>query len=352
MHCRTQPAPSPPNLINHTAQITSNIPVQNGRQSIVAIQYLRAVAATMVLIFHYTELKGIPHFFALASGVDIFFVLSGFLMVYITPKDSSGLAFLTSRLRRIAPIYVTLTLIISIAILIKPSLTDRPVDIWVMLRSLVFLPSNLGPNTIQTTVIPVGWTLVYEMFFYVIFAIAISLKAPFYLKLLFLPTLTFAIHNLPNPPWWVELYGNPIIIEFAIGMLVARAPKIQSQKIAGTLFFAGLALTILGAAIATRNMHDRWLLCAIPAAISLYGAVNFRPPEILPLAILGDASYSIYLFHIYILKYFAMKLFPDNFVAAIGLCIGLCVATYFCLERPLNNFFKKSAPRSPKIKLA
>lgn len=86
-------------------------------------------------------------------------------MVCTTKPGASATDFLHRRAERIIPMYWLLTAGLAIPLLLKPALSERPIGLTTILSSFAFLPSYLGPNTLQTTVIPVGWTLVYEAFF-------------------------------------------------------------------------------------------------------------------------------------------------------------------------------------------
>jgi len=138
---------------------------------LIGIHYMRGLAALMVVMFHaisfmviyrnYTS--PIPHY-VLATGVDIFFVISGYLMVKTTEKYSHSKldwkTFLYKRLARIAPIYWLITIAIALAVVYKPGLSEKQIDLSFAIKSLLFIPTQLVNSEVQSTIIPVGWTLV------------------------------------------------------------------------------------------------------------------------------------------------------------------------------------------------
>jgi len=127
----------------------------------VGLQYLRAYAALLVVFFH-AAVNAQSGFIVGEAGVDIFFVLSGFLMWRITNEQTAALAFLRNRIRRIVPVYWIASLLVFV--LAELGLTSRIVaDLGHLLASLFFIPYK-GPGGVYPILI-VGWTLNYEMFF-------------------------------------------------------------------------------------------------------------------------------------------------------------------------------------------
>nr|WP_232247679.1 acyltransferase family protein [Pseudomonas putida] len=112
-------------------------------------------------------------------GVDIFFVISGFVMWVTTEGKNKGIReFWVSRILRVAPLYWVFTCVLVAAALLMPSLffNSRAVDPVFLLKSLFFIPA-LNPDVGDVTpVYTIGWTLTYEMFFYAIFGLSLALK--------------------------------------------------------------------------------------------------------------------------------------------------------------------------------
>src|SRR5438876_1283510 len=147
------------------------------------IQILRAVAALLVVFHHALEESRAaipgpksPDWLTTfgAAGVDIFFVISGFIMLYVSfpagGPPASPQSFLFSRITRIYPLYwICLATIIALKSVVRSS--SLPGDPNVFLGSILLLPGDymiLGP----------AWTLVYEMYFYIIFAATLIFGKP------------------------------------------------------------------------------------------------------------------------------------------------------------------------------
>ena len=144
-----------------------------------SIQYLRALAALGVVIFHASPAE---HPFMVGNaGVDIFFVISGFIMWSITEeRPASPAAFLKDRLIRIAPLYWLLTTLLVVGALVVPKLfPNLRIDLPYVAGSFLFVPMRPPGSTGADPIWPVlvqGWTLNYEMFFYVLFSLCLFLR--------------------------------------------------------------------------------------------------------------------------------------------------------------------------------
>src|SRR5947209_976295 len=121
------------------------------------IQYLRGIAALGVVAFHAALTAGVP-FRMGAFGVDIFFVISGFLMVAITNVNSRQAPFLRDRIVRVVPLYWIATLVVYLADRRYTSGPDQ------LVSSLMFIPRGHSADAPWFfPVLNVGWTLNYEM---------------------------------------------------------------------------------------------------------------------------------------------------------------------------------------------
>ena len=132
------------------------------KNDIVSIQYLRALAALAVLVFHAASKAGVD-FSIGQAGVDLFFLISGFLMVVITGDHTSAKSFIIDRLIRIVPLYwiATLTLVVLSLIGFAPNLSIQPAYV---IQSLLFIPvREPGGENIWPVLVP-GWSLVFEIF--------------------------------------------------------------------------------------------------------------------------------------------------------------------------------------------
>ncbi len=145
------------------------------------IQYLRGIAALMVVWHHGVgQLATLETYFPFrfgTSGVDLFFVISGFIMVVTTAgRDVTPTEFIARRFVRVVPLYWVLTLALAATALVAPSLF-RSVTLTAvsLIQSLLFIPhfSPSHAGMIWPVLVP-GWTLNYEMFFYVVFAASLA----------------------------------------------------------------------------------------------------------------------------------------------------------------------------------
>lgn len=330
---------------------------------LIGIHYMRGIAAVMVVIFHAVSFmviyknydSPIPHYI-LATGVDIFFVISGYLMVKTTDKYKNSRLdwklFLYKRLTRIAPMYWLITIAISTAILYKPSISEKQIDIAFFIKSLLFIPTYIPGSDVQSTILPVGWTLVYEMFFYITFATltAVNYKAGLTILIAFFFFLCFSHKIMDN--YYLSLYSNPIILEFIFGALVAKLPTLDPKKSLAVLAI-GFSALLVGSYIDGQDLEMRVISAGLGAAIIIYGASGLTTAKPLKLpSALGDASYSIYLTHMYIIKVGA-KVLPASLLSCAALSILSILIGYLIyrtVERPIQNIFtKRTLPSLKKI---
>src|SRR5229473_1548571 len=151
---------------------------KDGQLVIRPIQYLRAIAALMVVWHHsLIQVPGVAQFIALPefgpSGVDIFFVISGFIMLVITAgKEVTPAEFIRQRVIRVVPLYwLTTLLMLGCAVVVPTAFKTLQFSPAAVAKSLLFVPydSLSFPGHAWPVLVP-GWTLNYEMFFYGLFA--------------------------------------------------------------------------------------------------------------------------------------------------------------------------------------
>ncbi|MBB4438996.1 MULTISPECIES: acyltransferase family protein [Rhizobium] len=285
---------------------------------LVQLQYLRAIAALMVVYFHAVlQLAKVnPAVDATAfvygeTGVDIFFVLSGFVMWLTTSgRAMSPIDFARRRIKRIVPLYWLATLFSATVALVAPSLLKSTVfDLPHLIASLFFLPwSNpADPSTITPVVVP-GWTLNYEMFFYFVFALLLPLQEVRRIPAMFavFAVILIACRLLPETTM-TRFYREPIMLEFLAGVVLGW---LYGQKVllpnrwAWAALAMGFAFLFINEAL--MPPESRFYAWGIPAIFIVYGAISIdfsKLPLIGWLNYLGDCSYSIYITHAFTLAF-------------------------------------------------
>lgn len=268
------------------------------RQEIWSIQYLRAMAAIAVIVFHQFQDHD-PLFKLGAHGVDIFFVISGFIMVALTDgRNITAGRFMRDRIARIVPLY---WLALLLAFLCKASgmqvwgMSDDPL---LLLKSLLFIPADNGHGDVFPTLY-LGWTLNYEMFFYALFALTLLMRASLALPALGLCFFTLvAVGSIvPMGGAAASIYTNPLLIEFFAGACLGRIFGIGLDR-HSRLATIGLSLLVAILLIALGFLLGR--IPAGGAAVALVATLLMTEregamPRIGLLKRLGDASFSIYL---------------------------------------------------------
>jgi exopolysaccharide production protein ExoZ len=321
-----------------------------------AIQYLRGLAAFGVLVFHAAERAGHP-FGTGAAGVDVFFVISGFIMWVVTSgRPVSPAEFLQRRVERIVPLYWGLTLLTAAAAIAVPALFPamQP-SAGHVLKSLFFVPHADPTGLIAPLVVP-GWTLNYEMFFYILFAATLlaPARARPYLLTAVLVGLAAArpLGDITNPLW--STYSNNLLLEFAAGVWLGKAwreHRLPGRAAGWTMVALGLAGFVAVALSGVDVERARALLWGVPALLLVAGAVSLEQagpiPAMPPLRALGDASYSVYLVHglaisaaFRLLQRAGVTSLPILFAAALIAGVAAGLAAYHLVEKPLMALFK------------
>lgn len=303
------------------------------------------------------------------AGVDFFFVLSGFIMVFISEtKERAPLDFFRHRLIRVAPPYWIVTIALGLALLAAPSLFEASrFDLHHLAASLLFVPYPHPTIHEDVPVYVPGWTLNYEFFFYSLFAVAIAVRRDqrdliVSLALLLLVWLG-AVRSSNNQV--IAFYTNPILLEFifgvAIGATVVRGIRIP-PVVAYALIVLGLVAFAVLAQYYTIGRLSGWrpIIYGIPAALLVAGLAHIeifrRKAPISWLAILGDSSYSIYLTHFILagpLLRICKTVGLNNAVISIVICfsiiIAISVAFHFAIEKPLVARFRNPSNRGAQF---
>jgi exopolysaccharide production protein ExoZ len=286
---------------------------RSAAEKISALQMLRALAATMVVILHvrydfihHLSLAGwLPDFLdAGNAGVDLFFVISGLVMVYSSEalfgRDRAAATFLVRRIARIVPLYWLMTVVMIVYVAARGfAASDASPTLAAV--SFLFLP-YARPSGDISPVFGVGWTLNFEMLFYAVFALALGASRAVTVACVtvVLAALALAGTLWPDLPMPLSYWSNPIVLEFAFGMMVALMHR------RGVRLPAALAVLLGAAALAQFALFvgygppqvPRWLGYGVPAA-ELVAALTLANRDIAISWIdrIGDASYALYLCH-------------------------------------------------------
>ena len=350
----------------HMAQILRDpffeLSTRKASRLLYSLQNLRALAAYAVVAYHLSKFLGaettlpISDFNLGAAGVDLFFVLSGFVMIHVTSAHENWPTFMLKRIARVVPLYWLATIATIIMVQLAPWTFPTADMSWSnLLRSLFFLPGLDSAGTLKP-LLYVGWTLNFEFLFYALFAI--SLKAPAKHRFAVLGGLVLSVlaaGNLASGLIFNQFYGNPLLLEFLAGAGVASLLKWQAFKAwwkNAYVWFVWAALGV-GALIAIGLEHkptsdERIFYYGIPALLLVFacasGELTNKPVKRSVLSWLGDTSYSAYLLHpflISIVGVITVKLTNTGVLGAVAATVSIVTATviaawmsYEIVERP------------------
>lgn len=310
-----------------------------------SIQHLRGFAALSVALFHACQWSQI-NFATGQAGVDVFFVISGFVMWTATcGAPIRPLDFLRRRLVRVAPLYWVITLAVAAGVLLFPArFPDLALTPGHVLLSMAFV-QHMNPAGQPFPLLAPGWTLNYEAVFYLAFGALLWLPTTRRMFALTAALMVLALAGFAWPPAY-QMLLNPLFLEFLAGVWLGRMAQLQllpDRSFGWLLLGAGMTLF---AVIQMINMDwDLWrpMVWGAPAALLVAGAVSieadggWRP--IPGMKILGDASYSIYLVHTLTVGALAMTIGawnPPVFIPlAMIVAVGSGLASWTFLERPM-----------------
>jgi exopolysaccharide production protein ExoZ len=342
------------------------------------VQALRGLAACMVVVYHSTQTwsthvgSSSGTWFNGLGGVDVFFVVSGFVMTVSTIEKRNGRHpardFMERRLVRIVPMYwlmTALTLLKAYAVRLQPKIENigphASVTLGYIVSSLLFVPYRNSLGFVQP-ILSVGWTLSFEMFFYLLFACALALRIS-EIRLLAPVMIALAALGLWHGDFGsaIGVLASPLLLEFLAGVAIGRAIEEGWRVRPGIA--AAVGVLSAGALLALPPSFlfgIDWLtrgtfaVLLVLCAVMLETQIAKRMPR-WALAI-GDASYSLYLVHLLlfaiILKpvlrlgllapgstHFIGELATVLLFAAPSILISLGV--YRWIEAPINNALRR-----------
>jgi len=332
-----------------------------------SIEACRGIAAVMVLASHSAAVLGATANFGAApfgnffqfgrSGVDFFFVLSGFLIALIHWKDIGRADrvknYAQRRVTRIYPTYWLVLLLIVPVDIFTHTLFDNYNDFLSVIKSIFLLPQ-------ESTIIDVTWSLRNELLFYILFGLAIySRRIGFTIIAIWIAALigrsVFSL-SVRNP--WLDVLTYPMNFEFLAGVAAGWAfPRIKIKYPIGVL---GTGAIVLGGLWVAEDLmlllHPSWRLfllrsilygfgagCVITGLSALELQKRLRIPQ--PLVLLGGASYLLYLVHVSALLILGsserhlhlLRFAPGWLLATVFILITIAgaVLMHLIIEKPL-----------------
>jgi peptidoglycan/LPS O-acetylase OafA/YrhL len=338
---------------------------------IVPIQVLRAAAATAVVVGHFQGVTSptpeyfVPYAKAASAGVDLFFIISGFVMVYASEpmfgRADGPLSFFARRAIRIIPLYWLATTGYVLLAAAVPSFLEVPYSARFVLSSYLFIPAA-RPDGAMNPVVGQGWTLNYEMLFYLIFAVGVlgTRRVAVAASSLAIAALIAAGRIFEPSSLALAFWTDSIMIEFVFGMVLGlayreglRLPKWLSAAVlvAGLiLFYVNLGIFEIPRALENGIVIPRCIAYGIPAAVVVAGATlgdfSLGGGIWRLLAIVGDASYALYLVHalpvramIQGFKLTGVSVDAHRLVClvmTVGVAAVVAVMIYYLFERPVT----------------
>lgn len=343
---------------------------RTGRETFAGLDVLRVLAALMILVYHAhsiatkNALRQDTTIFAEPTWwyacIDLFFVMSGFLMVHMGRSlygaPRGALVFASRRLVRTPPLYWVYTLVFALVWTLFPQLPGATfIGPARLLESLFFIPTGSPP------IILVAWTLYLEIFFYVVFGLSLLLpfsRGPWVaMAVLGGMTLLGLVPGFATSHF--GLWTDPLMLDFCLGMAVAllyfRGATLHALGRAGVIVLALVAVAALPE-LGSRNflrVPTFGLSAACLVALATWGNGNGIPQHLRQVtSALGATAYSLYLSHIVFLKIFEalfFRVYSGRAACYAYLVLGCLFAlvggwiAYRFVERPLTRGLKPLA---------
>jgi peptidoglycan/LPS O-acetylase OafA/YrhL len=344
-----------------------------------SIHYLRGIAALLVVGFHARQtlngmfgIKDLGNFLFLGgqAGVDLFFIISGFIIAYSThdKQRSAPGAFIIRRFFRIYPVFIVSLLLCYLVVNYV-----KPIDFSLLIRSAFLIHTNyslhgpfFGYNILYT-----AWTLTYELYFYIIFVVAMSInhnhRVLIASTLLLIPGVILqkiyngsislsgdvSLENTELP--FLNFIASPMMIEFIYGMLLYKfVTKIRLQHHSGIILFIAFSFTFV-CYFSNYRFGSGPVNFGLWAIVLMIGLMIYEQTHSIGtsaiLNTLGDISYSLYLTHVIVI--YAMIYYPgyipmyegttgiSRFAYMVCASVAVSWITYEYVEKPFIKIGKK-----------
>ncbi|EFK3585234.1 acyltransferase family protein [Escherichia coli] len=349
---------------------------------ILSLQYLRGIAAILVVLYHYRgELnasyaqKGLGDLLFSNGyiGVDLFFMVSGFVIMLSTEKDKSYLSFAIKRIFRLYPVYI-------VCLILCTYLLSKPIDLN-FYKSLFFIPLNMNSQApwFGYSLVYTAWTLMYEIVFYFIFSLSMIVSWRYRglicsVVLVVLPFLMGYYYNnrislsgydaviAHTGVYFVDsairLLSSPMFIEFSVGILIYEIYKRSRnrffQLVSTWMVIISLSLFVLYYITGVNGGHGINSSGIFAALLLLSLTVYEKNNPIKPvksLNLLGDISYSLYLTHPIIIQSITTLFFVSSIYSPNGglgniyimlmIAFALSCVLFHTIEKPFVNLGRK-----------
>ncbi len=328
----------------------------DGKRHYCSLQILRGMAALSVVLLHvsnmlqqYTDCHGLFCRYASVwhiggAGVDLFFIISGFVMVQSTRYrfglKGSSREFMLRRLIRIVPLYWLYTSLMLVLVLLPFTLKEQTFSVIYTLKSYFFVPAANPASGLDLPLLAQGWTLSYEMYFYLIFAVLLRFHEKCLLpaiSALFLLSVMVGMWQQPQGPL-LRVLTSPLLLEFVLGCYLARLVDTRniSTPVCALLIVGSLAALIFSPEL-ENHVELRLITWGVPTFFLAAGCVFLEKNGIgsVPgrrfLTMLGDSSYSTYLTHTFVVLCFSTMLKRKLILPAVHNDLLVAVSITACL---------------------
>lgn len=346
---------------------------------------MRGIAALGVVLCHTRHyVKDLPSgfiaetlFYPGAMGVDIFFIISGFIITYTTINSTGGvsnaLSFMSKRIVRVWPSYMLATIVFLITYYNGFSYFSTFENIKSFFKSILFLPVDISVDRFYFGMpFSIAWTLVFEFYFYIVFAASLLFGRFRYLALAAWITFTLVLIPLYKGSFsfnalnhaasikypYITVMTSPMVWEFIAGIIIAliyhSKIRIKSTVILYNLVFlsVGLALWAFSSGVSWNHGPDNWgwpLIILFLALILLIKEHNVKTPP--ALVWMGKISFSLYLTHMFVLIIIQRLMTSmgsafynswSHIVIATTLSITFAALWYYHVENPSSKLMQKT----------